>query len=86
VDLGGLGEDAVEVRDDTVTIRLPEPEVFSASLDEDKTRVYDRNYAPLNLRPNDDLVEGARATAEGRIEAAVRAFVSALGHKEVCFK
>jgi hypothetical protein len=46
VDLGGLGEDAVEVRDDTVTIRLPEPEVFSASLDEDKTRVYDRNYAP----------------------------------------
>jgi hypothetical protein len=72
VDLASLGEDDVEVRDDTVTIRLPEPEVFSASLDEDKTEVYDRDYAPLNLRPDDDLVEEARATAEERIEAAAR--------------
>jgi len=72
VDLADLGENDVEVRDDTVTIRLPEPEVLSASLDEDETRVYDRDYAPLNLRPNDDLVEEARATAEERIEAAAR--------------
>jgi hypothetical protein len=72
VDLSGMGEDDVEVRDDAVTIRLPEPEVLSASLDEDKTRVYDRDYAPLNLRPDDDLVEEARATAEDRIEAAAR--------------
>jgi hypothetical protein len=72
VDLGELGEDDVRVRDDTVTIRLPEPEVLSASLDEDKTRVYDRDYAPLNVRPDDDLVEEARATAEERIEAAAR--------------
>jgi hypothetical protein len=72
VDLGELGEDDVVVRDDTVTIRLPEPEVLSASLDEDKTKVYDRDYAPLNVRPDDDLVEEARATAEERIEAAAR--------------
>ena len=72
VDLSDLGENDVEVREDTVTIRLPEPEVLSATLDEDKTRVYDRDYAPLNLRPNDDLVEEARATAEERIEAAAR--------------
>jgi hypothetical protein len=103
VDLGELGEDDVVVRDDTVTIRLPEPEVLSASLDEDKTKVYDRDYAPLNLRPDDDLVEEARATAEERIEAAarengildtartnaeksVRAFVEALGFREVRFE
>ena len=103
VDLGELGEDDVRVRDDTVTIRLPEPEVLSASLDEDKTKVYDRDYAPLNLRPDDDLVEEARATAEERIEAAarengildtartnaeksVRAFVEALGFREVRFE
>jgi uncharacterized protein DUF4230 len=103
VDLGELGEDDVVVRDDTVTIRLPEPEVLSASLDEDKTEVYDRDYAPLNLRPDDDLVEEARATAEERIEAAarengiletaqtnaeksVRAFVQALGFREVRFE
>ena len=72
VDLADLGEDDVEVRDDTVTIRLPEPEVLSASLDEDETQVYDRDYSPLNLRPDDDLVEEARATAEERIEAAAR--------------
>jgi hypothetical protein len=103
VDLGELGEDDVQVGDDTVTIRLPEPEVLSASLDEDKTKVYDRDYAPLNLRPDDDLVEEARATAEERMEAAarengildtartnaeksVRAFVEALGYREVRFE
>ncbi len=72
VDLSEIGEDDVKVEDETVTIRLPEPEVFSASLDEQETRVYDRDYSPLNLRPDDDLVEEARAEAEERIEAAAR--------------
>ncbi len=72
VDLSGVGGNDVRVTNDTVTIRLPEPEVLSASLDEDKTRVYDRDYSPLNLRPDDDLVEEARSTAEERIEAAAR--------------
>lgn len=72
VDLSEVGEDDVRVEDETVTIRLPEPEVLSASLDEEQTRVYDRDYGPLNLRPDDDLVEEARAEAEERIEAAAR--------------
>ncbi len=72
VDLSEIGEDDVRVEGETVTIRLPEPEVLSASLDEEKTRVYDRDYGPLNLRPDDDLVEEARAEAEERIEAAAR--------------
>ena len=72
VDLSEVGEDEVRVEGETVTIRLPEPEVLSASLDEEKTRVYDRDYGPLNLRPDDDLVEAARAEAEERIEAAAR--------------
>ncbi|MEJ7840145.1 MAG: DUF4230 domain-containing protein [Rubrobacter sp.] len=72
VDLSEIGDEDVQVRDDTVTMRLPEPEVLSANLDEEKTRVYDRDYSPLNLRPNDDLVEEARATAEERIEDAAR--------------
>ncbi len=70
VDLSEIGDEDVRVGDDTVTIRLPEPEVLSASLDEESTRVFDRDYSPLNLRPNDDLVEEARATAEKRLEAA----------------
>ena len=72
VDLSEIGEDDVRVEGETVTIRLPEPEVLSASLDEEETRVYDRDYSPLNLRPDDDLVEEARAEAEERIEAAAR--------------
>ena len=72
VDLSGIGGGDVRVGDDTVTIRLPEPEVLSASLDEGNTRVYDRDYSPLNLRPDDDLVEEARARAEERIETSAR--------------
>ena len=72
VDLSNLRENDVQVRDDTVTFRLPEPEVLSASLDEENTRVYDRDYSILNLRPDDDLAEEARATAEERIEATAR--------------
>jgi hypothetical protein len=72
VDLSEIGEDDVRVLDDAVTFRLPAPEVLSASLDEEKTRVYDREYGPLNLRPDDDLVEEARARAEERIEEAAR--------------
>lgn len=103
VDLSEIGEDDVRVRDDTVTIRLPEPEVLSANLNEENTRVYDRDYSILNLRPDDDLAEEARATAEERIEAAarengiiddaetnaevsIRAFVKALGFREVRFE
>ena len=72
VDLASLGRDDVRVDGETVTIRLPEPEILSTSLDEDKTRVYDRDFGLLNLRPDDDLVEQARAAALGRIEQAAR--------------
>jgi hypothetical protein len=37
----------VSVKDDTVTIDLPEAEILSASLDERTTRVYDRDFSPL---------------------------------------
>jgi hypothetical protein len=72
VDLSALGEDDVRVEGETVTIRLPEPEIFSVSLDEDATGVYDRDFGPLNLRPDDELVEGARAETESRVEGAAR--------------
>ena len=72
VDLASLGRDDVKVNGETVTIRLPEPEILSVSLDEQKTAVYDRDFGPLNLRPDDDLVEQARAAAVDRIEQAAR--------------
>lgn len=70
VDLSKIGENDVRVRGDTVTIRLPEPEVLSTNLNEQNTRIYDRDYSILNLRPDDDLAEEARAAAVEKIEAA----------------
>ena len=67
VDLASLGEDDVEVDGEKVTIRLPEPEVFTSSLDEERTAVYDRDQGILRLRPDDELVGEARRDAEAEI-------------------
>ena len=72
VDLADLSREDVKVEGETVTIRLPEPEILSVSLDEEQTRVYDRDYSLLNLHPDDDLVEEARGAAVDRIEQAAR--------------
>jgi len=72
VDLGDIHKDDVSVDGDTVTIDLPEAEILSASLDEEKTRLYDRDLSPLNLRPDDDLVEKARLRAVDKIAASAR--------------
>jgi hypothetical protein len=72
VDLGDIDKDQVSVNGDSVTIDLPEPEILSASLDEERTRVYDRDFSPLNFRPDDDLVEEARLQAVQKITDAAR--------------
>jgi hypothetical protein len=72
VNLAELGEDDVRVDGVTVTIRLPEPEILSVGLDEEETRVYDRDFGPLNFRPDDRLVEEARDVALDKIEKAAR--------------
>jgi len=72
VNLADMGKDDVRVDGDTVTMRLPEPEILSSSLVEEKTRVYDRDFSPLNVRPDDDLVEEARARAIEKFEGTAR--------------
>jgi hypothetical protein len=72
VDLGDIHKDDVSVDGDTVTIELPEAEILSASLDEKTTRVYDRDFSPLNFRPDDDLVRKARLRAVGKLESTAR--------------
>jgi hypothetical protein len=72
VNLADLGREDVRVNGETVTIRLPEPEILSVSLDEEVTGVYDRDFSLLNIRPDDDLVEEARSVAVERIERAAR--------------
>jgi hypothetical protein len=72
VDLGDIRKDDVSVRGDTITIDLPEAKIQSATLDEEKTQLYDRDLSPLNLRPDDDLVEEARLRAVDKITASAR--------------
>jgi hypothetical protein len=72
VNLADLGQDDVRVNGETVTIRLPEPEILSVSLDEEETRVYDRDFGLLNVRPDDALVEEARDAAVDKIEETAR--------------
>jgi hypothetical protein len=67
VNLEDLSRDDVRVEGETVTIRLPEPELLSSSLDEERTRLYDRDRGILNLRSDDALVQEARIEAERRI-------------------
>ena len=70
VDLSGLKKSDVKVDGKSVTIRLPEAKILSTSLDEDKTRVYDRQQGLLNIRPSDVMAEQARKDAEQQILAA----------------
>lgn len=72
VDLAEVEQGDVRVTEETVTIRLPEPEILSVSLDEDETRVYDRDFSLLNIRPDDEMAEEARDVALDRITEAAR--------------
>lgn len=72
VDLSDLTEGDVRVEDKTITLRLPEPEISSVSLDEEQTRLYDRDQGVLRLRPDETLVEEARREAQDELVAAAR--------------
>ena len=67
VDLAEMGEDDVWVDGDRVTVDLPEPQILSSSLDEERTRVYDRDRGLLNLGADDVLVQEARQDAEAEV-------------------
>ncbi len=72
VDLDELGPEDVQVLGETVIIDLPDARVLGASLDEDKTRLYDRDRGLLRIRGNDELIEEARRDAEDEIVEAAR--------------
>jgi hypothetical protein len=67
VDLGTLDAEDVEVSDDNaVTVRLPASEIFVATLDNDQTRVYDRERGWLS-RGDAEIETEARQAAETSI-------------------
>lgn len=75
VDLSDLTSDDVRVdeKNKSVTIKLPEPQILSSSLNEKQTRVYDRDAGLVpRLNPNDDLAEEARDEAQDKLLEAAR--------------
>lgn len=72
VDLDELGPEDLRVTGDTVYINLPQARMLDSSLDEDKTRLYDRDRGLFKIRGNDELIEEARRDAEDRMVEAAR--------------
>lgn len=72
VNLDELGENDVSVEEGRVTIDLPDPEVLSAALDEEGTRIYDRDQGLLDFDPDENLETQARREAVGRLEKSAR--------------
>ena len=68
VDLAKLKDSDVTISSDgkTITLRLPPSEIFSKSLNNDRTRVYDRQTG-IFAAENKDLETQARSAAEGEI-------------------
>ena len=102
VDLSKLTAENMEFKDGILEIELPQAEIFSASLNNDKTYVYDRDTGLLR-RSDRDLETLARQAAEAEIlkaavedgildQAAINAQVfmerllNDLGYSQVIFK
>jgi len=75
IDLSALGRGDVRVDDKnkSVTIDLPQPQLFSASLDEKHTRVYDQDMGLMpRINLSEDLAEEARDEAQDQLLEAAR--------------
>lgn len=68
-DLSGLTEEDFERTGASLRVTLPPPEIFSVRLDNEKTRVYDRDSGLLT-RGDKDLESEARLAAEQSIRDA----------------
>ncbi|MBP6098720.1 MAG: DUF4230 domain-containing protein [Candidatus Levybacteria bacterium] len=69
IDFIGIEEKDVVVEGKKIQVSLPPPQIFLASLDNTKTKVYDRKSGLLS-GGNDNLESEARATAEQSIREA----------------
>jgi len=69
VDLGTLDPSQLTIDGKTVSIKLPEPSVFSTRLDNQRTRVYSRETG-LFTTPDPDLESDVRREAERQMTQA----------------
>lgn len=71
IDLGKLRPEDLEVKNGVLYVHLPEAEIFVATLDNEKTYIYDRDTGLLT-KGNINLETAARRVAEIEIEKAAR--------------
>ena len=69
VDLSELSADDLKVNNGILEIKLPEAEIFVATIDNEKSYVYDRDTG-IFRRPDEDLETLARQAAEEEIRQA----------------
>ena len=69
VNLDELGQDDVRVEEERVTIDLPEARILSAALDEEETKLYNRERGLIDFRGDDALIEEARRDALDEIRS-----------------
>ena len=69
VDLSKLSADDIEIKDGILFFNLPNPEIFVATLDNEKSYVYDRQTGLLT-KGDINLESSARRLAEDEIEKA----------------
>lgn len=101
INLDELEEDDVEIREQRVTITLPEVRILETNLIEEETRLYDVDRGVLS-RGDYSLVDQARLEAVDKVEQAardenlreqakdnaedsIRSFITSLGYEEVVF-
>ena len=71
VDLGKLGDQDIKIEGKTLTINLPQPEIFVSTLDNDKSYIYDRETGILT-KGDSNLETQARQTAETEVLKAAQ--------------
>lgn len=69
VDLSSISKQDINVQGKELSVNLPSPKILSSTLDNSKTRVYDRTQGFLS-RGNKDLETKARQAAEASITQA----------------
>lgn|SRR3989338_9016139 len=68
-DLSQLSENDIEIKDSSIRLTLPKPQILVTTLDNTQTRVYDRQKGILNPGQK-DLESDARKAAEQSIKEA----------------
>lgn len=68
-DMQDMSEDDIQIEEGTITVRLPAPRILVSKLDNERTKVYDRDKGILT-KGDKDLESEARKNAEVAIRQA----------------